>query len=714
MNYRRALTAVVLVAVATLCGCSSSKATMPGAASPPPAAPRAGNALPIRVGAADVDITPPPGVSTFGYGPDSLATEGFWTRLSCHVFVFETIAGAPHALAACELPAIGFLLQRRVAEELKGLVHPSRLMLTASHTHQGPGHFIENPAFSGILSTRLPGFDPNLVSFLARRIAGGIRDAYEHRELAKLRWSQGAVWGVSRNRAIEPFRANSPRFVPPPAPDPGLTIAEQTIDPRLDLLEIVSAQEPATPIGAVAFFAVHPTVLPAHTRLLGGDLFGVTTRLVARELWFGSPSGQRRPIAALVNTNEGDIAPAWKEGTASETVRLGEQLARGILRLAEQSKPNPWSTEIALDNRYVEVDLPNARYSGGRLCERAVIGQSSYHGPPDHHASVEGIHDEVPDYLEDPGCDTLARCQTPKAPLLGIFQPFLASKQGFAERVPLALQRLGDRWLAFVPAELTITAGQRLRRSVEASLGPMAHDRSLVVGLANAYIEYVTTREEYQLQRYEGGSNLYGENTLAFLTERFAWLAGVLRGTAPIPPHAELGVAKAFEYQEGPKRERMATPSDGPSLSALGKARKAELVCRVDVFEPPALCFQWRDGSPGQVPMQAPWIRLLDAKDRAVATCFEPLSGAAGTRCDPTFPVDDRGFDFFTWLRGSSEGLHGWTSLYRPSKAQWAKLQTEEFRLAAADVRSPPFIPGELEACRGAVLRSCLRGALDR
>ena len=127
---RRRFRAAMLCGVAWFhVACAPSR--MPGAAAPPapnPTTPRA-----LLVGAARVDITPPPGPATFGHGPDSLATEGYWTRLGCRAFVFES-AGADnrHALVSCDLGAVSHLLQREAAKLLTEEVHVSRLMITAT------------------------------------------------------------------------------------------------------------------------------------------------------------------------------------------------------------------------------------------------------------------------------------------------------------------------------------------------------------------------------------------------------------------------------------------------------------------------------------------------------------------------------------------------------------------------------------------------------
>lgn len=57
-------------------------------------------------------------------------------------------------------------------------------------------------------------------------------------------------------------------------------------------------------------------------------------------------------------------------------------------------------------------------------------------------------------------------------------------------------------------------AGRRLRDAVRKKLisdGITGSDVHVVIGgLANTYSHYVTTPEEYAVQRYEGASTLYG------------------------------------------------------------------------------------------------------------------------------------------------------------------------------------------------------------
>jgi len=47
----------------------------------------------------------------------------------------------------------------------------------------------------------------------------------------------------------------------------------------------------------------------------------------------------------------------------------------------------------------------------------------------------------------------------------------------------------------------------------------------VIAGLSNEYADYITTYEEYQVQRYEGGSTVYGPHTLEAYLQIYSGLA---------------------------------------------------------------------------------------------------------------------------------------------------------------------------------------------
>ncbi len=96
------------------------------------------------------------------------------------------------------------------------------------------------------------------------------------------------------------------------------------------------------------------------------------------------------------------------------------------------------------------------------------------------------------------------------------------------ERLPVQLLRIGPLYLVGIPAEVTIVAGLRLRRTVAEIVGADLAD-VLVAGYSNTYAHYVTTPEEYDAQEYEGGSTLFGRWELPALCQSVAGLAEAMR-----------------------------------------------------------------------------------------------------------------------------------------------------------------------------------------
>lgn len=56
-------------------------------------------------------------------------------------------------------------------------------------------------------------------------------------------------------------------------------------------------------------------------------------------------------------------------------------------------------------------------------------------------------------------------------------------------------------------------------------------------GLTNIYTSYITTLEEYEVQRYEGASTLYGPHSLQAYVNQFSRLANELVGDTPLEPN---------------------------------------------------------------------------------------------------------------------------------------------------------------------------------
>lgn len=100
--------------------------------------------------------------------------------------------------------------------------------------------------------------------------------------------------------------------------------------------------------------------------------------------------------------------------------------------------------------------------------------------------------------------------------------------------LPIQILRIGQFFILSVPSEFTTMAGRRLRDAVKAVLTSASYEEFngglhiVIAGLTNTYSQYVTTYEEYQVQRYEGASTLYGPHTHNAFIQEFKKLATAL------------------------------------------------------------------------------------------------------------------------------------------------------------------------------------------
>jgi neutral ceramidase len=110
--------------------------------------------------------------------------------------------------------------------------------------------------------------------------------------------------------------------------------------------------------------------------------------------------------------------------------------------------------------------------------------------------------------------------------------------------LPIQLFIIGELAIAGIPAEFTTIAAKRLKETIMEKLAKRGIKKIVLSCYTNAYAGYVTTKEEYEVQLYEGGSTHFGKWTLAAYQTKFEYLAEQLlkdpaeRDKAPaLKPH---------------------------------------------------------------------------------------------------------------------------------------------------------------------------------
>lgn len=232
---------------------------------------------------------------------------------------------------------------------------------------------------------------------------------------------------------------------------------------------------------------------------------------------------------------------------------IGKRQYESAYQLFEEAKSKP-SLNGPIDFRHMFVDMklvsiePEYTHTGKReqTCLPA-IGFSLAAGTTDGPGGwfEQGINGsdsnpfwrKVIGFIRAPTPEQ-KQCQSPKPILFDVSmeRPYL----WVPDTLPLQLVRIGSLFIAAYPVEITTMAGRRMKERLVQTLmkGGIVDPQVIILPLSNAYSEYVTTYEEYIVQRYEGASTLWGPHTLsAYIQEMDKLAIALLSGTnVPVGP----------------------------------------------------------------------------------------------------------------------------------------------------------------------------------
>ena len=502
-----------------------------------PLAAPAASAGTLRAGAGRADVTPPTGYYAMGWVRSDAVLRGQHTRLFARALVLER-DGRKVALVATDLGAISGGVVAAAADLLADRGFSERnVLVSASHTHAGPtGYFTFSTYNTVFMTTNTPAdqnvtgaLDPQLHAFMVRRLAEAIRRADDDLAPAEAGWSSLRLTGVTRNRSIEAHLHNHgivKAYGEGSANDDPLGV-DHTIDPDVHVLRVDKvAGRRRVPIGMWSTFANHGTVNPYTFGVYNADHHGAATRVVEQAVRRAGrvPRGQE-VVNAYGNADEGDMSsgldrrgPAWAD-------EVGRREADAMLD-AWRTAGRSMSAEPALDLRWTRVCYCGQPVEGGEVDDQAVVGLPLFTG------SEEGrgpLYDQTGEPFED-------RRSPVADPHQGYKIQVVTSGEGSVPKaVPLLTLRIGDRVIGSVPGEMTVGMGERVRDAMLAASAGSGVRAAVISGLANEFLQYFVTPEEYDRQHYEGGSQLYGRLAANLLKEHLADLARRLATGEPAP-----------------------------------------------------------------------------------------------------------------------------------------------------------------------------------
>jgi neutral ceramidase len=546
VNLRRA-TVAALVSVAA-CALPAAPATAQG----------------LRAGVGKADITPRTGYYLGGWTRADRTAQGQHTRLFSRALVLQR-GTRKVALVQVDLFMIPGGMVRHIGERLAGLgLTEQNILISASHTHSGPGGYGNFPtlntaapsletatdpfSFVGLIQPQPA--DPQLYRFLTEQISAAIRRADRDLGPAVAGWGSSQILGLTQNRSIEAHLANHglelERGQGSEAQDPGGYV--HTIDPDVNVLRVDKfiplrrrgrrGSPPAftgqaggvprrrVPIGAWSTFADHGTVTKSSFEFYNADHHGSALRVFEAQVRrSGRVPASQEVLNVYGNSDEGDMSAGLTRHGPAASDEVGRVEAAAMLR-AWREAGSRLSREPALDVRWTRMCFCGQETEGGAVADRPEVGIPFLTGSEEERGPLFDVTGQ---------------------PLEGVRSPldlgphghklFPPGASGVPRVVPLLAVRVGPRMIVSVPGEGTKEVGARIRADVERAVAGAGIERVVVSGLANEFILYFTTPEEYARQHYEGGNTHFGTYSSNLLKAELARLAGTLaRGEPPPPP----------------------------------------------------------------------------------------------------------------------------------------------------------------------------------
>jgi neutral ceramidase len=556
----------------------------------------------LLAGAAEVDLTPPPGLPKAGYSRNAHTGTGFRTRLRARVVHLRSGTSSV-AVVATDLLGGSAVLQHLVAARIREStdVPLAGLFVGATHTHGAPGQF-HGTDFYNRFSSNKPGLDPLWTAFLAERIAGAVTDAVATRRPAALAWGRTEVRGLTRNRALAAYHRN-----------PGHADADATaaVNPWLELLRVdaLAAGGGTEPLAALAVFSIHGTSVPMTARPYNADLWAYLCDELGDRI---AASRGSRPVVGALQGTHGDVTPALREPAGHpEAARIGRGIGEAAANLydsLDQATGDAAGGGTGLDRRprlgfgFREVDLGTApMVAGVQLPWRPAVGAALVAGAVEN--LTPGIS-AVPPFKAGYGKRVGGRGPHAQKWVIGSrwLQPLVLPLDGFPRVMPVHLVRIGGVLLTGLPMEITTVSGRRIADAAAQAWTTAGGDpvRVVVSSVADEYAGYCTTSDEYALQYYEGGHTLYGPRTLRFFA---GCVAEVAAGTAR---KGHLDEALSLRQFDLAVRRFMPTPEGqdvaprGAGVSVAGAGPGVE----------PHVAWSWLGPAPGDLRWHERLVRV--------------------------------------------------------------------------------------------------------
>ncbi|KAJ3221417.1 hypothetical protein HK099_003539 [Clydaea vesicula] len=524
--------------------------------------PQSNESTAFRVGVGKSDITGPIGeINMMGYAMLDNTANGVHLRLQSRAFILASPLNPNQRIVyvSTDTGQVSHSSRNDVARILKETLNSNiysvdNIMISATHTHSGPGGYLDELLYhitsSGVVKGERSAITNGIVDSILKAHkdfeASGSSILTLHEGINYLKNFLFSILGellqTSVNRSPSSYELNPPTEK---------QFYGSNTDKLMSLIKIHDNVSKKLK-GSVNWFSVHGTSMNNKNAYVSGDNKGYASYMLEE---IERQKDNLNFVGAFAQTNSGDVSPNTDGAKCSDTGvscdgswgDCGGDITKCFARgpgfkeggdflSAKIIGGNQFKKALELQNQGALLVLDRTEV---KTCKPAMghsFAAGTTDGPGTSLASqganstahLSKLLDFAKDLIKNPSAEQ-EKCQAPKQILLDTgeitwpyaWQPTI---------LPLQLFVIG-RKLAIIgfPSEITTMAGRRLKKEIFDTLrttdriDPDA--RIILSALTNAYASYVTTFEEYQAQRYEASSTIFGPHTLNAYIDQYKAIA---------------------------------------------------------------------------------------------------------------------------------------------------------------------------------------------
>ena len=417
----------------------------------------------MKLGTAEVDITPPIPIYLGGYGERQLPANKTAAPLKAQIFIISE--KEKHAIITADIIAVPHRLVKKIRQKIKVLTNISEknIIISCSHTHSGPAlrHFLLNKNLKSNSISPIPEVmttNSNYANWLVDSLVEGVYRAAQKMETVSLAAASTPPLDIGRSRR-----------------KPKKELSNKAL--------ILAFKNSSQLIKGIIFnYSCHPTVLGADNLDVSPDYPGAA-RSIINKAYPGA-------VAGFLNGASADISTRFtrREQNLAEVKRLGYLLGGEIVSNISNLNFKNKKTKFKADQIKFKIqlrDFPSEKKVNSMIKKyQQKLKNTENKGalPPEKRKLKTDLQ----------GAEKVKK--------------FIQLKDKLENNVELNILQFGPVDIVTIPGELFFSLGEKIKQQV-------AEQKIMIACYTNGYLGYIPTEKAYTEGGYEALSTPLAKGT---------------------------------------------------------------------------------------------------------------------------------------------------------------------------------------------------------